>query len=47
MWVATSWSGVPRSLDGQALKWVAPARLHEEDILEADQPIVEALAKRG
>jgi 8-oxo-dGTP diphosphatase len=46
MWIVTDWSGAPRGLDGQALKWVAPARLHEEDILEADQPIVAALARR-
>ncbi len=46
MWIVTSWSGAARGLDGQALKWVAPDRLHEEDILEADQPIVEALARR-
>ena len=46
MWIVTAWSGEPRGLDGQALKWVAPGRLHDEDILEADQPIVAALARR-
>jgi 8-oxo-dGTP diphosphatase len=46
MWIVTEWSGDPRGLDGQALKWVEPSRLHEEDILEADQPIVEALMRR-
>jgi len=46
MWIVTDWSGEPRGLDGQALKWVEPPRLHEEDILEADQPIVAALAGR-
>ncbi len=46
MWIVTSWSGVVRGLDGQALKWVEPAQLHEEDILEADQPIVDALQRR-
>jgi 8-oxo-dGTP diphosphatase len=46
MWIVTEWSGEPRGLDGQALKWVETARLHEEDILEADQPIVAALARR-
>jgi len=46
MWIVTDWSGEPRGLDGQALKWVEPPRLHEEDILEADQPIVAALARR-
>ena len=47
MWIVSAWSGEPRGLDGQALKWVAPGRLREEDILEADQPIVEALLRRG
>ncbi|MDQ1241880.1 MAG: 8-oxo-dGTP diphosphatase [Pseudomonadota bacterium] len=46
MWIVTNWSGEPRGLDGQALKWVEPARLHYEDILEADQPIVAELARR-
>jgi 8-oxo-dGTP diphosphatase len=45
MWIVAAWSGEPRSLDGQALKWVDPARLGDEDILEADQPIVAALMR--
>ena len=44
MWTVQRWSGEPRGLDGQALKWVEPGRLRDEDILEADQPIVVALA---
>lgn len=43
MWSVDSYEGEPRSLDGQKLKWVHPARLAEEDILEADLPFVEAL----
>ena len=43
MWIVESFTGEPRSLDGQELKWVEPARLDEEDILEADRPFVEAL----
>lgn len=46
MWVVTEWRGLPRGLDGQALKWVEPDRLPAEDILEADRPIVAALASR-
>jgi 8-oxo-dGTP diphosphatase len=46
MWIVTDWRGQPVGLDAQALKWVEPARLFEEDILEADQPIVAALAQR-
>jgi 8-oxo-dGTP diphosphatase len=47
MWIVGAWSGEPGGLDGQALKWVHPRRLAEEDILEADQPIVAALARLG
>jgi 8-oxo-dGTP diphosphatase len=43
MWIVSHWSGEPRGLDGQALKWVETALLPEEDILEADQPIVAML----
>jgi hypothetical protein len=31
------------SLDRQQLKWVAPRRLGDEDLLEADRPFIEAL----
>ncbi len=43
MWLVKSYTGEPRSLDGQRLKWVEPARLFDEDILEADLPFIEAL----
>jgi 8-oxo-dGTP diphosphatase len=43
MWVVKGYTGEPRSLDGQRLKWVEPARLSEEDILEADLPFIQAL----
>lgn len=43
MWIVDGYEGKPQSLDGQRLKWVQPARLAEEDILEADLPFVEAL----
>jgi 8-oxo-dGTP diphosphatase len=45
MWRVSSYSGTPRSLDGQALKWVSVADLDDEDLLEADRPIVEVLKK--
>jgi 8-oxo-dGTP diphosphatase len=45
MWIVESFSGEPRGLDGQCLKWVQPERLFDEDILEADRPFVEALAR--
>jgi 8-oxo-dGTP diphosphatase len=47
MWIVVEWRGEPRSLDGQAFKWVDPAVLDREDILEADQPIVAALMRRA
>ena len=43
LWIVADFTGEPRSLDAQALKWVAPAQLAAEDILEADQPFIEAL----
>lgn len=46
MWIVTAWSGTVTGLEGQAWKWVAPADLPDEDILEADQPIVDALVAR-
>jgi len=45
LWTVSAWSGEPRGLDGQALKWVAPGRLTEEDILEADRPMIDALQR--
>jgi len=47
MWIVDGYRGEPQSLDGQGLKWVEPARLGDEDILEADKPFVEALQKRA
>jgi len=43
VWTVKSWSGEPRGLDSQALKWVDRAGLPAEDILEADAPIVQRL----
>jgi 8-oxo-dGTP diphosphatase len=45
MWIVERFAGAARGLDGQLLKWVAPARLAEEDLLEADRPFVEALQR--
>lgn len=46
VWLVRGWSGDPHGREGQALEWVAPSRLHEHDILEADAPIVAWLARR-
>jgi 8-oxo-dGTP diphosphatase len=43
LWIVEAFSGTPCALDGQRLKWVVPAALATEDILEADRPFIEAL----
>lgn len=43
MWIVDRFEGEPRGLDGQQLKWVTPAALLTEDILEADRPFIRAL----
>jgi len=43
LWIVERFRGEPRSLDAQALKWVSPAALAAEDLLEADQPFIELL----
>ena len=47
LWIVARYRGEPRPLDAQGLKWVVPAQLPAEDILEADRPFVAALAGRG
>ena len=44
MWIVERYTGVPRALDSQQLRWVAPADLGAQDLLEADRPFVAALA---
>jgi 8-oxo-dGTP diphosphatase len=46
LWVIGHYHGTPGPLEGQRLKWVEPARLADEDILEADLPFVTALGAR-
>jgi 8-oxo-dGTP diphosphatase len=47
LWVIEGYRGTPRPLERQRLKWVSPARLAGEDILEADRPFVAALQARA
>jgi 8-oxo-dGTP diphosphatase len=47
LWIIERFTGEPRSLDAQALKWVTPAQLPCEDILEADRPFIAALRDLG
>ena len=44
-WIVRDFSGEPRGLDGQQLKWVPAADLGLEDILEADGPFIAALQR--
>jgi 8-oxo-dGTP diphosphatase len=45
LWVVEEFSGEPQGMDGQLLKWVSPAKLHEEDMLKADVPFIAALQR--
>ncbi|HEX7417752.1 MAG TPA: 8-oxo-dGTP diphosphatase MutT [Steroidobacteraceae bacterium] len=47
LWIVERYAGTPRGLEGQRLKWVEPAALGAEDLLEADRPFVEALRQRA
>jgi 8-oxo-dGTP diphosphatase len=47
MWLVARYSGVPQPLDGQRLRWVAPALLPAQRILDADRPFIEALQQRA
>ena len=37
------WQNEPAGLEGQALRWVPPALLGDQNILPADVPVIEAL----
>ena len=43
LWVVPEFSGEPRGLDGQALRWVNPNELGHCDLLEADLPMIAPL----
>ena len=40
VYVARQWKGEPRSVEGQALKWVQPIRLRDLPMPPADEPLV-------
>jgi len=44
-WLVRRFTGEPRGLDGQELRWVQAADLSRQDILEADLPFIEALQR--
>lgn len=41
--LVSSWTNVPRGLEGQQLRWVATNLLAEHNLLPADVPVIEAL----
>ena len=43
LWLVTKFTGEPRGLDSQALRWVHPSQLAGCDLLEADLPMIEPL----
>jgi 8-oxo-dGTP diphosphatase len=46
VWSVSHYSGSALGLEGQALRWVAPAALFSEDLLPADWPIVDVLNQK-
>ena len=46
MRIVQEFSGEPRGMEAQAIRWVAVDRLDGEDILDADQPFIKALQQR-
>ena len=46
LWIIVRYAGTPEPLDAQQLKWVPPAELAGQDLLEADRPFIEALRER-
>jgi len=43
LWLVTKFTGEPRGLDHQALRWVQLSQLAGCDLLEADLPMIEPL----
>jgi ADP-ribose pyrophosphatase len=46
LWVVTRYSGEPQPLDAPVLQWVAVDELESAGLLEADRPMIGALAGR-
>lgn len=43
VWQVDAYDGEPHGREGQALKWLQPAALRDEDLLPADRPIIDQL----
>ena len=45
LWLVTRYTGMPQSMEGQPLQWVALEALKEIGLLEADWPMIPALQR--
>jgi 8-oxo-dGTP diphosphatase len=43
LYVCRKWNGMVRPLEGQAVKWVKPSRLHDYPMPPADEPLIAML----
>lgn len=39
----TEYTGIPRSMEGQSIRWVPPHELHSIDFLDANEPVLNAV----
>ncbi len=44
VWLVESFSGEARGLEGQAVRWVKPGKLHDYDFPAANYPILQAVS---
>ena len=44
--LVTSWTGEPKGMEGQALRWIEPSAMPDGLLLPADAPVLDALIKR-
>jgi len=45
VFIVVNWDGEPRSLEGQALRWVLPAEADPAELAPADRPVLAELAR--
>lgn len=46
LWLVPMFTGLPQSLDGQALQWVESHQLNSAGMLPADEPLIVALLRK-
>ena len=45
VFIVSTWDGEPRSVEGQALRWVLPAEADPAELAPADRPVLAELAR--